>query len=139
MSVRRPNKTAFNNSDIDFRIQGDRLYFDRLDFKGDAITLKGNGEMDLDRNLNLEFYTLVGRDEVRVPVITPMLGLASQQLLLIQVAGTLEHPELNKKAFPGLNDTLKQLFPEAQDAQTWKGPTLVSPAEALRRSGLMRR
>ena len=96
LSIRRPDTTAFNNSDIDFRIQGDRFYFDRLDFKGDAITLKGNGEMDLDRNLNLQFYTLVGRDDIRVPVLTPMLGLASQQLLLIQVGGTVDKPELKQ-------------------------------------------
>lgn len=139
VSIRRPNTTAFNNSDIDFRIQGDRLYFDKVDFKGDAITLKGKGEMDFDKHLNLEFYALVGRGDLRVPIITPMLGLASQQLLLIQIAGTIDHPELNKKAFPALNDSLKQLFPETQEATTWNGPTLVSPAEALKRSGLMRR
>ena len=49
--MRRPDKTAFTTSDMDFRIRGSDIYFDRLNFNGDAISLRGNGEMNLDREI----------------------------------------------------------------------------------------
>ena len=114
LSVREPDKTAFNTADLDYRIQGEHIYLDRLDFVGDAITLKGSGEMDWQRNLNVQFYTMVGRDEVQLPVLRPLLGEASRNLMLITVGGTLDQPELKREAFPGLNETLQQIFPEAK-------------------------
>lgn len=114
LSVRNPDTTAFTTADLDFRIQGDHIYLDRLDFHGDAITLKGSGEMDWQRQLNLQFYTMVGRDELDVPVLRPLLGEASRQLMAIQVSGTLDRPQMTRQAFPGLNETLQQIFPEAK-------------------------
>jgi hypothetical protein len=114
LSIREPDKTAFNTADLDYRIQGEHIYLDRLDFVGDAITLKGSGEMDWQRNLNVQFYTMVGRDEVQLPVLRPLIGEASRNLMLITVGGTLDQPELKREAFPGLNETLQQIFPEAK-------------------------
>ncbi len=114
LSIRPPDKTAFTTADLDYRIQGEHIYLDRLDFHGDAITLKGTGEMDWQRHINLQFYTMVGRDEVQVPILRPLLGEASRQLMLIQVGGTLDAPEPTRQAFPGLNETLQQIFPEAK-------------------------
>lgn len=116
LRMQRPDKTAFNSSDIDFRIQGDHVYFDRINFTGDAVTLKGTGWMNLEKQIDIDFYTLVGKDRVRIPIITPALGLMSRELLLIHAGGTLAAPELSRKTFPGLNDRLKQLFPEVERA-----------------------
>jgi hypothetical protein len=127
LSVRQPDKTAFTTSDIDFRIQGDHIYLDRVNFNGDAISLRGNGWMDLQRHINLNFYSLVGRDNLRVPLISDALGLASQQILLIHVGGTLDEPELKREAFPGLNDTLQQIFPEVAKQQNRPAPSLLPP------------
>lgn len=114
LSVREPGKTAFDTADLDFRIQGEHIYLDRMDFRGDAITLKGSGEMDWQRQLNLQFYTMVGRDEVNLPVLRPLLGEASRNLMLITVTGSVDQPNLKREAFPGLNETLQQIFPEAK-------------------------
>ncbi|MGD9646762.1 MAG: AsmA-like C-terminal region-containing protein, partial [Pirellulales bacterium] len=64
VSLKPPDTTAFTTSDIDFRVDGDHLYFDRIDFKGDAISLKGRGEMNFSSDVALTFYALVGRDEL---------------------------------------------------------------------------
>ncbi len=137
LRIRRPDSTAFTSSDIEFRVGGGRVNIDRADLNGDAISLRGRGEIEFDRRVNMDFYTMVGRGDVRVPIITPALGLASRQLLLIHLAGSLDQPDAERKALPGLNDTLQQLFPEAGDAPSpWKIP---SPADALRRTGILPR
>ena len=46
LSIRPPDQKAFSKSDADFRIQGEHIYFDKIDFTGDAISLLGKGEMN---------------------------------------------------------------------------------------------
>lgn len=112
VSIRRPDTTAFTSSDIDFRIQGEDIYLDRINFNGDAVSLKGHGEMNLDRQIALQFYTLVGQTELRPPALRALLRTASRQLLLIHVTGTLDEPQLTRDPLPLLKETLEQVFPE---------------------------
>lgn len=109
LSIRQPDTTAFSKSDINFRIDGNHIYFDRIDFNGDAISLLGKGQMDFQSRLDLTFHSVVGRDEYRIPIIHEVLGEASKQVLLIHVQGTLDNPVTRKEAFPGLNQALQQL------------------------------
>jgi hypothetical protein len=117
LSVKRPDTNAFSSSEIDFRIQGEHLYLDRVNFNGDAISLKGHGEMNLDRRIDLKFYTLVGSGELPLPALRALLRQASRQMLLIQVTGTLEEPQFTKEPLPMLRDTLDQIFPEPTERE----------------------
>src|SRR5260221_5443874 len=100
---------------MDYRIQGDRVYFNRLDLIGNAITLKGTGEMGLDRQINWNCYTMVGREEMRVPLLTPVLAEASRQLFEVQVRGTLDEPKIDQRAVPVISEALSQMFPELSE------------------------
>jgi hypothetical protein len=111
--IRPPDKSAFGNSDIDFRIEGSHIYFDRIAFSGDPISLAGNGEMNFQGDIRLTLHTMVGRAEPKLPVVQQILGGASQQILLVHVGGTLQNPETSKQALPGLNQALQQLQGEA--------------------------
>jgi hypothetical protein len=113
LTIRRPDTTAFTSSEIDFRLQGGHVYLDPINFNGDAISLRGRGEMNLDRQVRLTFYTLVGRRELNLPALKTLLQQASQQLLLIYVTGTLDRPHLTSEPLPMLGETLDQIFPEA--------------------------
>jgi hypothetical protein len=112
--VRPPDTTAFTQSDIDFRIEGDRAYLNRIHLDGDAVSLRGQGDINLQRQINLNFYALVGREEVTFPLLRPLFKEASRNVLAIQVNGTLDHPNITRHAFPELNETLQQLFPDLQ-------------------------
>ncbi len=115
LRFRPPDATAFDSSDIEFRIVGEQIYLDRLDFAGDAISLQGKGEMDTQRSINLYFKTLVGRDHN--PLVRWVLGEASGQLLLIHVDRTLDNPRFTQEPLPGLNKALQQIFPETHNNQ----------------------
>ena len=109
LSVRAPDQNAFSSSDIEFRIGGEHLYFDRIDFSGDAISLRGKGEMDFQQAIRMTFYTVVGRGDLNLPVLKEVFKGASQQILQIHVDGTLRNPEVKKDPFPGVNQALQQL------------------------------
>ena len=111
----QPDRTAFTSSDMQFRIQGDRIYFDPIALSGDAISLRGLGEVDLDGNLKVDFFSLVGRHENYLPAVLPMLGEASKRFLTIHVTGTWDNPVATPEVLPELNETLRRLFPEAAE------------------------
>ncbi len=109
LSIRRPDRTAFISSDADFHVEHSRLYFDRLNLNGDAISLLGTGEMDFQGNINLVFHSLVGRGDLGLPLVRDVLGGASQQFMQIRVGGTLQSPETRREPFPGVNQAIQQL------------------------------
>jgi hypothetical protein len=112
LTIKPPDTTAFTSSEIKFRIKGQHITVDPVVFRGDAISLIGKGEISLDRRLGMKFYTMVGRDEFQIPFIRPLLGEASRQALQIHLGGTLDNPQVTTTVLPGVNEMIKQLFPE---------------------------
>ena len=108
------DRTAFDESDVQFRIQGDHVTFDKLDLLGDGIALKGVGEMSGRQEVNLDFYTIIGKRNAYLNSIRPVLGIASNRFLQIHVEGPINDPTMTREVLPGLNDTLRQLFPEVE-------------------------
>ena len=113
LTIKSPDLTAFTSSDVDFRIEADRIYFDRIDFDGDAISLDGRGEMSLDRQIHLTFGTTVGRDDYYAALLRPILKEAGRRLMVIEVVGTLDNPELRREFVPELSERFQQLFPSS--------------------------
>lgn len=109
LSIREPDPTAFSESDIDFVINGNHVYLTRIDFKGDAISLVGEGEMDLQSNVNLVFGARLGRGELNLPLLRDLLGEAGDQMVSIRVEGPLAHPKTYRVPFPVVNKVLQQL------------------------------
>lgn len=109
LSVREPDRTAFTSSQANFRIEGEHVYFDKINFYGDAISLKGSGEVGLDRKLALNFYAVVGRDEFDLPLIGEIIRGASEQMMLVRVDGRLDHPNIRREHFPGVNQALQEI------------------------------
>ena len=112
LSVRPPERTAFTTSDIDFRLEGDDLTLPRIDFSGDAISLKGKGSITGQRQIALDFYPVVGREEWHLPILRPLFGQTGRELMLIQVTGTLDRMDLRRQAFPRFDERLQRMFPE---------------------------
>ncbi|MCH7750773.1 MAG: DUF748 domain-containing protein [Planctomycetes bacterium] len=104
-----PDSTAFNESDVKFRIQGRHIYLDQLDFLGDAVSLFGKGYTNFDQQLNLAFYGIVGRNEIRVPFIKNFWNQVGQQTMQMYVDGTLSDPQIHTQAFPMVNQLIQQI------------------------------
>ncbi len=116
-----PDTTAFSESYIDFRIHGGHIYFPQIDFRGDVISLRGWGEMDFQSNIQLSFYPELGNSRLRVPIFSDLLGGATQQIMQIHVAGTLQDPRIQREAFPLVNQALQELQNEIERGRTSEG------------------
>jgi len=138
LSIRPPDKTAFTTSDAVYKIEGDRILFERIDFNGDAISLRGTGWMSFDKQLDLNFYTLVGRNKIWVPIVSRIVAEASRNLFQIKVLGTVADPEIYRTPLPELDETIQRWFPElARSDERLQGP-FPRAREMLRRSILKR-
>lgn len=109
LSVKPPEKTAFTESDINFHIDAGHIYFDTIEFKGHAVSLRGRGEMNLETELALNFYAVVGREQLNLPLVGGVLRGASQQIMQIRVHGKLADPLIEREALPGVKRSLEQL------------------------------
>jgi hypothetical protein len=103
---RQPDQNAFSDGIVNYRIVGPYIYFKNIEFHGDAISLRGSGEMNLQSEIKLTFHALVGRGEIDLPVIKQVFSGASQQLMLLHVSGTLLEPKVSQEALPGVNKAL---------------------------------
>ncbi len=109
LSLKEVNNTGFSSSDMKFRIEGNHIYFDQIDFYGDAFSLIGKGEMDFKSQIKLVFYSVMGRNEHRIPIISPLLHATGRQMLLITMKGPLQNPEISQRPLPALNMALEQM------------------------------
>lgn len=124
LSIRRPDKNAFSHADVDFRIEGEHFYFDRIDFTGDAVSLLGKGEMDFQRAVALRFHAVVGRAQKKVPVLSDLFAGASKQIMVIQVTGTLDDPVVKRQPFPAVNQAITLLQEDRTTAGSEARPPL---------------
>lgn len=109
LRVKAPDRRAFSSSLVDFRIEGPHAYLDNIELSGDAISLVGNGEIDLDGQVRMTFRSIMGDSETQLPVMKRVLGGASGQFMLVHVDGTLAQPDISTEAFPTLAAAIQQL------------------------------
>jgi len=124
LSLREPDRTAFSTSDIQFDIRGNHIYFQKIDFNGDAISLLGQGEMDFDSNITLTFQPILGRNEWELPGFSEIFRGAGRQIMQIRVSGTLQEPKTKKELFPAVNQAQLQL---QRDLRNRTAPNALFP------------
>ena len=121
-----PDSTAFNQSDIEFRIQGPHITLNRIDFLGDVVDLHGYGETGFDQHVKLAFRAELGPREYALPFVKNVVGHASQGIMQLYVDGSLTNPHVTTEAFPGFTQMLQQI---RTDFENGNGAT---PRQAIR-------
>ncbi len=110
LQVKTPDKSAFDEGSIDFDIRGSDIECHRIELNGDTISLIGNGRANLNHEVDLNFYTVLGRNRFYLPVLTDLLHAGSQQLMWISVKGPAEKPVLRRETFRALNEAVRLLL-----------------------------
>ncbi|MDO4575377.1 MAG: hypothetical protein Q4D98_09225 [Planctomycetia bacterium] len=128
LSLKEVNQKGFSSGDVQFRIDGNHVYFDQLNFYGDAFSLFGKGEMNFKQQVQLLFYSVMGRGETNIPIISPLLHATGRQMMMIVMHGPIQNPEITQTPLPGLNMALQQM---EQDFQT--PPTRTSSQPGMLR------
>ncbi|MCC6492347.1 MAG: hypothetical protein IT424_04940 [Pirellulales bacterium] len=104
-----PDSTAFNESDVAFRIQGPHIYLDKINFLGDVVDLYGYGYANFNHSVKLIFRPELGPREYLLPGVKYIVSNTSQQVMQMYVDGTVDDPNVTTEAFPGINQVLQKL------------------------------
>jgi hypothetical protein len=127
LRVKAPDRTAFQSSLVDFRIEGPRAYLDTIELSGDAISLVGTGEIDLDSQISLTFRPIMGESETQLPAMKRLLGGASGQFMLVHVDGTLAEPITSTEAFPTLAAAVQKLQSQREEPAEGRSAMRLEP------------
>jgi hypothetical protein len=118
LSGKLPRGSAFQEASGEFIIDGERLRVSKLELLGDALSLRGEGEMQVNGGgLNLEMYGLLwGR---QLPLLPPILDqippAISKRLMKIRVQGSLSSAQVNTEPLPIVMEPLKSLWQRLQE------------------------
>jgi hypothetical protein len=116
LSGKLPKGTAFEEAYAYFDIEGELMRVYQLDLLGDAISLRGQGDVQTDgRCLNLELYGLLwGRS---LPLLPPLLDkippALSKRLMKLHINGSLtsgEKLDFRTAPLPVVVEPLRGLF-----------------------------
>lgn len=115
--LRPMDHTAFEEAHAVFRIRGDRVKVGQLDLLGNAVSLGGEGEMNLDGSkAQFEFYTVWTNIRNMLGGGGDVASRISGNLFRIRVAGDLggDHPpRVTQEALPGIVDPIRRLLGRA--------------------------
>jgi hypothetical protein len=108
-----PEGTAFQEASARFSIEGERMHISQLELLGNALSLRGIGQMRVDGSaLNLELYGLIwGRGMHLLPTLIDRIPPAiSKQLMKIRVQGSLDQVKIQTEPVPILVEPVKELW-----------------------------
>jgi hypothetical protein len=110
--LRLPDGTAFEEAHAVFAIKGMRVVVSRLDLFGNSISLRGQGEMNLDgTDVNMDFYGVWARViQYLPPVIKEIPQKFSQQMLKIKMRGSIHDVRFSTEPVPILIDPLRDFL-----------------------------
>jgi hypothetical protein len=117
LSLRLPDETAFEEAHVRFGIHDRKVDFQRLDLFGNAVSLSGNGTMNLDgSDLNLDFFAVWGRVlQLLPPVIDQIPAKFAQSLLKIKMRGQVGGKVVcTKEPLPPLLEPIKEILKRMQ-------------------------
>ncbi|MEM9412963.1 MAG: hypothetical protein AAGA30_17770, partial [Planctomycetota bacterium] len=120
LSIKEVTRNAFDSSNLDFVVSGNRLKFERIELIGDAISLIGNGYMELMRHADINFYSVVGRNRLYIPLVSELYRAGSQRIMWINIGGPWSNLKTTRKVLPGLDDSLRALIRTTEDPNSRK-------------------
>ena len=107
MSFAPPDRTAFRYALLDFGIADERFQFNGIYLDGNTVSLRGHGTAGFDGALNLNFYSMLPRHQIPIPVVNTFVREATRGWVGIEVRGKVDTPIAKTKPMPQFDDTLK--------------------------------
>ena len=110
LSLTTPDKTAFYHAYTDFTVGKERFYFNTIDLLGDAVTLRGRGTAAFNGTLNLDFYSMMPRNSLPIPIVQNVVGGLTAGWVGVTVRGTVQAPVAQIRPLKTLDDALRRFL-----------------------------
>jgi hypothetical protein len=110
--LRQPDRTAFEQAHMLFALEGPRVRVQQLELLGNAISLYGQGSLNLDgSDLNLDFTATPGRLTQVLPYgIDDIPRAISSQLLKVKMRGELARARYEAEPVPAVATPIRKVL-----------------------------
>ncbi len=105
-----PDRTAFERADLIFNIGNSRFNFETIDLVGNAISLRGRGHVRFDGAMQLDFFSMLARSQIRFPMIHEIASKLSRGWVGVKVTGSIGAPQTRVVPVPEFDDAMKQFL-----------------------------
>ncbi len=117
VTLRLPVSGAFKNASMSYYLRDNKITFEKILFESPGINLAGLGTLSLqDRKLDLNFVTESPK-EMSLPIIFDITKFIRDQILQIQVTGTVENPRIQPVQLNALTAPIRELLPKRKPTQ----------------------
>ncbi len=110
LSFAPPDRTAFRYAFLDFVVGRQKFAFNTIDLAGDAISFRGRGTAGFDGSLNLDFYSMLPRHQLPIPIVNAVIGEATKGWVGVEVRGKTSAPMARVKPVPAIDAALKNFL-----------------------------
>ena len=104
------DRTAFDHADMQYHIDNSRFTFDTIDLVGNAISLRGRGYVRFDGAMQFDFYSMLARNQIRIPIIHEIAGALSRGWVGVKVSGSVGEPKTEFVAVPEFDEAMKRFL-----------------------------
>ena len=104
------DRIAFDQAAVDFNIGNSRFNFNRIVLEGQAISLRGQGYVRFDGEMQLDFLSMMAQSRLRVPFLNEIANRLSRGWVGVKVTGTVGTPQTQTIPFPEFDDSMKQFL-----------------------------
>lgn len=105
-----PTTSPFNEGTARYLVEGNRVTFEQLQMRSNDMVMSGNGWLDFGSKQVRMNFTTENPNLPQVPLISDLLNGAKQELLQIQVRGTVQSPTVSTSSFHTFTTTVDQVL-----------------------------
>ena len=115
-----PITSPFSSATARYSVDGQRVTFERIELRSNNLLMSGDGSLDFGtKQVRMQFVT-DNPAAFKVPFLHDILRGAQQELVRIQVRGTVEDPQVQNRPLGTFTTTVDQVF--RGDAKNADGP-----------------
>ena len=102
--------STFDFASFEFTIHDALFDFQRIVLDSKTIKFLGYGRVAFNNDVDLQFISELGRNQIPIPLLHELLGEATRGWVGLEVTGKLDKPRTKTIAAPLFNDVLKALM-----------------------------
>jgi hypothetical protein len=105
-----PTSSPFNQATARYVVDGRRVTFEQLQMRGENLVMGGNGWLDFGSKRVRMNFTTDNPHMAGLPVLHDLWQGAKQELLQIQVRGTVQDPQVSAASLHTFTTTVDEVF-----------------------------
>jgi hypothetical protein len=105
-----PVTAPFTEATARYGVEGRQVTFEEIRVRGDTMLLTGNGRLDFDTKRVALTFTTDNPNAVQIPFLSELWRGAQQELLRINVRGTIEEPKVSAVPMGTFRTTIDEVF-----------------------------